>query len=77
MFIENKISDCFVQALRGECFREEGVEVLAPAVYDRQILSAIVGGGRRVLFLGHDEAKKNGMDIACVVEETTMDSRQQ
>ena len=74
MFVENKMSDCFVQPVSGECFREEGVKLLVPAVCNRDVLSAIVGGGRRFLFLGHDGTKQNGMNIACAVEETTMDS---
>ena len=56
MFVENKMSDCFVQLIGGECFRKEGVEVMVPAVYDRNVLvfSAIAGGGSRFLFLRHD-----------------------
>ena len=77
MFVENKTFDCFVQPFSGECFCKEGVKVLVPAVHNRQILSAIVGGGRRFLFLGHDGTKQNGMNIACAMEETTMDSQQQ
>ena len=72
------MSDCFVQPISGECFRKEGVEVMVPAMHDRcvLILSAIVGGGRRFLFLRHDGTEQNGMNIACAVQETTMDSRQ-
>ena len=76
MFVENKMSDCFVQPISGEFFRKEGVKVMVPAVCDRDILvlSAIVGGGRRFLFLMHDGTKQNRMNIACAVQETTMDS---
>ena len=74
MFVQNKKIDCFVQPFSGECFRKEGVKLLVPAACNREILSAIVGGGRRFLFLGHDGTKQNGMNIACAVEETTMDS---
>ena len=80
MFVENKMSDCFVQLIGCECFRKEGVEVMVPATHNNRdvlILSAIVGGGRRFLFLRHDGTEQNGMNIACAVQETTMDSLQQ